>query len=163
MQLGMLGLGRMGANLVRRLMKDGHDCVVYDANVSLVADLEREGASGALNPGEFVAKLSAPRIVWGRRVLPLTEGDNVLGRDEDVAIHIDDASVSRHHAVVRVRGDEVTIEDLGSKNGTFLKDARLEGVTRLEDGDVFAVGELALLLRTGPLPGPTATAARGRG
>jgi DNA-binding winged helix-turn-helix (wHTH) protein len=105
---------------------------------------------------------SAPRIIWGRRVLPLAEGDNVLGRDEDVAIHIDDASVSRHHAVVHVRGDEVTIEDLGSKNGTYVKDTRVEREVRLADGETFAVGELALVLRTGPLPGPTATAARDR-
>lgn len=100
------------------------------------------------------------RVVWGRRVLPLVEGDNVLGRDEDAAVHIDDASVSRRHALVRVRGDEVTIEDLGSKNGTYVKEKRLDGPVPLEDGDVFALGELALLFRSSALAGETATAGK---
>lgn len=75
---------------------------------------------------------SLPRVVWGRRVLPLVEGDNVLGRDEDATIRIDDASVSRRHAVLRVRGDEATLEDLGSKNGTYLREKRVEASARLE-------------------------------
>jgi 6-phosphogluconate dehydrogenase len=64
MQLGMVGLGRMGANLVRRLMRDGHDCVVYDVNADAVAELAGEGATGAASLDEFVAKLSAPRAAW---------------------------------------------------------------------------------------------------
>ena len=50
MQLGMIGLGRMGANIVRRLMRDGHECVVYDVNAAAVADLAGEGATGAESP-----------------------------------------------------------------------------------------------------------------
>jgi 6-phosphogluconate dehydrogenase len=64
MQLGMVGLGRMGANLVRRLMRDGHDCVVYDLDANAVAQLEQEGATGASSLEEFVAKLSKPRAAW---------------------------------------------------------------------------------------------------
>ena len=64
MQLGMMGLGRMGANMVRRLMKDGHDCVVYDINASAVADLVKEGATGAASLEDFVGKLTKPRAVW---------------------------------------------------------------------------------------------------
>ena len=58
MQLGMVGLGRMGANLVRRLMGDGHDCVVYDVNADAVALLEKEGATGASSYEDIVAKLA---------------------------------------------------------------------------------------------------------
>ncbi|MFN2503504.1 MAG: phosphogluconate dehydrogenase (NAD(+)-dependent, decarboxylating) [Acidimicrobiales bacterium] len=64
MQLGMIGLGRMGANLVRRLMKDGHDCVVYDVNRSAVSLLEGEGATGASSLEDFAAKLTPPRAAW---------------------------------------------------------------------------------------------------
>ena len=64
MQLGMIGLGRMGANIVRRLMRDGHECVVYDVNADAVAGLAGEGATGAESPEDFVAKLERPRAVW---------------------------------------------------------------------------------------------------
>jgi 6-phosphogluconate dehydrogenase len=64
MQLGMVGLGRMGANLVRRLMRDGHECVVYDLDAHAVTELEREGATGASSLDDFVAKLTGPRVAW---------------------------------------------------------------------------------------------------
>lgn len=64
MQLGMVGLGRMGANLVRRLMRDGHECVVFDVNAQAVAGLVAEGATGSSSVEEFVAKLDAPRTAW---------------------------------------------------------------------------------------------------
>jgi len=64
MQLGMIGLGRMGANLVRRLMRDGHRCVVYDVNPDVVKSLESEGATGAESLADFVAKLDKPRNLW---------------------------------------------------------------------------------------------------
>jgi 6-phosphogluconate dehydrogenase len=64
MQLGMIGLGRMGANLVRRLERAGHQCVVFDRNRPTVQRLEGEGAAGAASLEDLVAKLSAPRAVW---------------------------------------------------------------------------------------------------
>jgi 6-phosphogluconate dehydrogenase len=64
MQLGMVGLGRMGANLVRRLMNDGHTCVVFDVNPDAVDALAKEGATGASSIEDFVSKLEAPRAVW---------------------------------------------------------------------------------------------------
>ncbi|MHB1596469.1 MAG: phosphogluconate dehydrogenase (NAD(+)-dependent, decarboxylating) [Streptosporangiaceae bacterium] len=64
MQVGMIGLGRMGANLVRRLVRDGHRCVVYDVNADAVAALVAEGAVGANDLDDFVAKLDRPRTVW---------------------------------------------------------------------------------------------------
>ncbi|MDQ2704831.1 MAG: decarboxylating 6-phosphogluconate dehydrogenase [Pseudomonadota bacterium] len=64
MQLGMMGLGRMGANMVRRLMKHGHECVAYDIDASAVADLVEQGAVGSSSLEEFVGKLEKPRAVW---------------------------------------------------------------------------------------------------
>src|SRR3954447_26560156 len=64
MQLGMVGLGRMGAGIVRRLMADGHRCVGYDVNPDAVHALESEGADGATDLKAFVAKLEKPRAVW---------------------------------------------------------------------------------------------------
>lgn len=64
MQLGMVGLGRMGANLVRRLMRDGHECVVFDVDADAVRRLEGEGATGAASLEDFVSRLTAPRAAW---------------------------------------------------------------------------------------------------
>ena len=64
MQLGMIGLGRMGANIVRRLMLDGHQCVVYDRNLEVVDQLAGEGATGARSVAELVQLLQPPRAVW---------------------------------------------------------------------------------------------------
>ena len=64
MQLGMIGLGRMGANMVRRLMHGGHQCVVFDVHSAAEKPLVNEGAVGAPTLEEFVAKLTKPRAVW---------------------------------------------------------------------------------------------------
>jgi 6-phosphogluconate dehydrogenase len=64
MQLGMIGLGRMGANMVRRLVRGGHECVVFDRSPVAVAALAKEGATGAESLQSFVAKLAPPRAVW---------------------------------------------------------------------------------------------------
>jgi 6-phosphogluconate dehydrogenase len=64
MQLGMIGLGRMGANMVRRLMKDGHECVVFDLSADAVKQLAGEGAVGANSMQDLIAKLAKPRAVW---------------------------------------------------------------------------------------------------
>jgi len=66
MQLGMIGLGRMGANMVRRLMRAGHDCVVHDRGPEAIERLEAEGATGAPTMDEFVDKLAVPRAGWKR-------------------------------------------------------------------------------------------------
>ena len=64
MQIGMIGLGRMGANMVRRLVKAGHECVVYDVRREAAQSLGRDGALATNTLAEFVAKLSKPRAVW---------------------------------------------------------------------------------------------------
>jgi hypothetical protein len=64
MELGMIGLGRMGANMVRRLLRSGHRCVVYDLHAEAVAALVEEGAVGATSIEDFVAKLNPPRALW---------------------------------------------------------------------------------------------------
>ena len=64
MQIGMIGLGRMGANMVQRLMNDGHECVVFDINAGAVTDLAAQGAVGAHSLEDFLGKLSKPRAIW---------------------------------------------------------------------------------------------------
>ena len=64
MQIGMIGLGRMGGNMVRRLMKGGHSCVVYDRGADVVAAFAKEGATGAKSVEDLASKLQKPRAVW---------------------------------------------------------------------------------------------------
>ena len=64
MQLGMVGLGRMGANMVRRLIRDGHECVVFDLDPDSVKALADEGAVGSESMEDFTARLSTPRAAW---------------------------------------------------------------------------------------------------
>ncbi len=76
MQLGMVGLGRMGANMVRRLMRGGHDCVVYDRNADAVKELAGDGAMGTQSLADFIGKLRPPRSVW--LMLPAAVVDSSL-------------------------------------------------------------------------------------
>src|SRR5690349_12685216 len=64
MQMGMIGPGRMGANMVRRLSRGGHQCVVFDVSPDAVKELAKEGAIGATSLDDFVAKLNKPRVAW---------------------------------------------------------------------------------------------------
>lgn len=88
MQRGMIGLGRMGGNMVRRLLRGGHECVVHDAQAVAVAELTTQGAVGATTLAELVARLRTPRAVWmmvpaGTLVgagLDLTTGRPLAGR-----------------------------------------------------------------------------------
>jgi 6-phosphogluconate dehydrogenase len=73
MQLGMIGLGRMGANMVRRLLHKGHECVVFDTNSAAVAELAKAGATGATSIEDLVQKLKGPRAVWIMLPVPVVE------------------------------------------------------------------------------------------
>ena len=77
MQLGMIGLGRMGANMTLRLLRAKHTCVVYDRDPQAIADLEKQGAKGAASLADLVAGLAAPRAIW--LMLPAAIVDAVLG------------------------------------------------------------------------------------
>src|SRR5438876_12379352 len=78
MQLGMIGLGRMGGNMVRRLLKGGHECVVCDTNPSNVLGLVGEGATGSDNLDDFIKKLKTPRAVW--LMVPAAAVDSMLDK-----------------------------------------------------------------------------------
>ena len=82
MQLGMIGLGRMGANMVRRLLKGGHECVVFDMSAMAVAELVKEKAVGSASLAEFVKTLTKPRAGWlmvpAGRSTSLTPGSVIL-------------------------------------------------------------------------------------
>ncbi len=87
------------------------------------------------------------RIVWGEREVALSEGENVLGRDPGAAFWIDSNSVSRHHARIVVSLQAATLEDLGSKNGTFVQGRRVASPVRLANGDQIKMGEARLTFR----------------
>jgi DNA-binding winged helix-turn-helix (wHTH) protein len=121
------------------------------------ANVEREDAFAS------AAASAAPRVLWEKRVIPLVEGENVLGRDEGVTVRIDAPGVSRRHACIRVDGDRATIEDLGSKNGTFLGDATIVigEPTALPDAARFRLGRILLVFRSSPESGSTLTERQG--
>ncbi|HEX7406838.1 MAG TPA: decarboxylating 6-phosphogluconate dehydrogenase [Candidatus Binatia bacterium] len=76
MQVGMIGLGRMGANMVRRLMRGGHECLVHDVSADAVRALANEGASGTTSIEDFIARLTPPRVVW--LMVPAAVVDSML-------------------------------------------------------------------------------------
>ncbi|MGO8959206.1 MAG: phosphogluconate dehydrogenase (NAD(+)-dependent, decarboxylating) [Streptosporangiaceae bacterium] len=124
MQLGMIGLGRMGANLVRRLMRDGHRCVAYDRSPDVVKQLETEGADGANSITEFVSKLARPRALWIMvpaavvqstldQLRPLLdEGDIVI--DGGNSYYRDDIDRAR-----QLRADGIHYVDVGTSGGVW--------------------------------------------
>jgi pSer/pThr/pTyr-binding forkhead associated (FHA) protein len=87
------------------------------------------------------------RILWGGREILLRTGENILGRTHDAAVWVDDASVSRHHALIRVSDDGALLEDSDSRNGTFLRGQRIDGAVPLQDGDEFVLGGVLLTFR----------------
>jgi DNA-binding winged helix-turn-helix (wHTH) protein len=144
------------------------DTFVSDANLAnLVADLRAALRDDAKKPQmirtvqrfgyAFLAELrtvpagpgrrSVFRLIWADREIALSEGDNVLGRDEDSVAWIDVYSVSRHHAKIVVSGGKATLEDLGSKNGTFHRGKKIARPVALEDGDEIRIGTVPLTLR----------------
>jgi DNA-binding winged helix-turn-helix (wHTH) protein len=102
-----------------------------------------------------------PRVIWERRIIPLREGDNLVGRDESAVVRIDVPGVSRRHARILVRGELATLEDLGSKNGTFIGagETPVAAPLSLSDGDCFRVGRILLFFRRASEDGSTATEA----
>jgi DNA-binding winged helix-turn-helix (wHTH) protein len=87
------------------------------------------------------------RLIWGVREVSLSAGENILGRELPASVHIDDATVSRHHARIVVGAGRAELEDLGSKNGTWVRGARLAGAHALADGDELRFGSVPMTFR----------------
>jgi 6-phosphogluconate dehydrogenase len=150
MQLGMIGLGRMGANLVRRLMRDGHECVVYDVNPESVRRLQDEGAVGAVSLEELLARLARPRAAWvmvpagiaGRAVAELAElmepGDVVI--DGGNSYYRDDV-----HRAQALAGRGIHYLDVGTSGGVF---GLQRGFCLMIGGEAEVVGRLEPIFRT---------------
>jgi 6-phosphogluconate dehydrogenase len=167
MQLGMVGLGRMGANLVRRLMRDGHSCVVYDVNAAAVADLAADGAVGASSLADFVAKLEQPRAIW--LMLPagitgriLDELAGLLAPDDAV---IDGGNSYYKDDIARAKQlapNQIHYMDCGTSGGVWGLD---RGYCLMIGGETPVVQRLDPIFRTiapgpgdaEPTPGRTAT------
>jgi DNA-binding winged helix-turn-helix (wHTH) protein len=98
-------------------------------------------SAGAVQIARTVALF---RLVWTGGRAALTDGEHVLGRDPDLELFLDAHDVSRRHARIRIAGDEAIIEDLGSKNGTFVSERRVVSPTRLLDGASIRVGSVRL-------------------
>jgi 6-phosphogluconate dehydrogenase len=124
MQLGMIGLGRMGANMVRRLIRGGHQCVVYDRSPAAVQALVTEGAVGSISLDDFVSKLSRPRAVW--LMVPAAVVDGTLADltarlgKEDIVVdggnsyYIDD--IRRNHELA---AQGIYYIDVGTSGGVW--------------------------------------------
>jgi DNA-binding winged helix-turn-helix (wHTH) protein len=95
------------------------------------------------------------RVSWQQREVALAEGENLLGRTHEAAVWVEHPSVSRRHAVIRITGATATIEDCGSKNGTFVGDERVDGRRELSSGDDIRLGQA--WLRFGIYPVDVAT------
>jgi 6-phosphogluconate dehydrogenase len=125
MELGMVGLGRMGANMARRLMRDGHRLVVYDVNPDAVSELAGEGAEGASSLPDLASKLSAPRSVWV--MVPAGEITEKTIEDVAVALESGDAIVDGGNSYYRddirraemLRGKGIDFIDCGTSGGVF--------------------------------------------
>ena len=122
MQVGMVGLGRMGSNLVRRLMANGHECVVFDVSHEAVDGLAREGASGANSLGEFVSLLEPPRVVW--IMIPAAFVDSTIASLRPLMssgdIVIDGGNSFFEHDILRARyllEDGINYIDVGTSGG----------------------------------------------
>jgi len=97
-----------------------------------------------------------PCLVFENRQMMLLEGASIIGRESDATIQCDAAGVSRHHARILISKGEATVEDLGSKNGTYVKGQRIASA-RLEDGDEIRLGVVSMIFRIEPPKGPTET------
>ena len=150
MQLGMIGLGRMGANLVRRLMRDGHECVGYDVSADAVKELEGEGAGGATSIADFCGKLTKPRAVWIMvpaafvdstidELLPhLDEGDIII--DGGNSYYRDDID-----RAARLKPSGIHYVDCGTSGGVFGLD---RGFCLMIGGEDDIVGHLDPIFKT---------------
>jgi DNA-binding winged helix-turn-helix (wHTH) protein len=111
-----------------------------------------------IEPGKAPAGLGC-WLVWEAHQIPLQNGENILGREPEATAWLDAATVSRRHARILISRSGATLEDLGSKNGTYLRGARVTGPSRLVDGDEIHVGSAVVRFRMTSAVGSTATQA----
>jgi 6-phosphogluconate dehydrogenase len=135
MQLGMIGLGRMGANMVRRLMKNGHDCVVYDVSQNVVQELAKDGATGASSLDDFVAKLQKPRAVW--MMVPAAFVDQMI---QDLTSKINKEDILIDGGNSYYRDDIRRAKELTSKGIHYVDVGTSGGVWGLERGYCQMIG-----------------------
>jgi 6-phosphogluconate dehydrogenase len=135
MQLGMIGLGRMGANMVRRLMKGGHECVVYDVSPDSVKSLAGEGATGSESMEDFVGKLSKPRSVW--LMVPAAVVDSTL--DELVPL-LDEGDAVIDGGNSYYRDDIRRAKRLGESKIHYVDTGTSGGVWGLDRGYCLMIG-----------------------
>ena len=150
MQLGMIGLGRMGANIVRRLMRDGHQCVVYDVSEESIKQLESEGATGASTLTEFVTALAKPRVAWVMIPAAITGQtvDELAGLMEAGDIIIDGGNSNYRDDIHRqeaLRPKGIHYIDIGTSGGVFGLE---RGYCLMIGGDDEAVKHIDPLLLT---------------
>ncbi len=147
LQLGMVGLGRMGANLVRRLMRDGHRCVVFDMNADAVETLAKEGATGATSLPDFVEKLEKPRAIW--LMLPAAVVDSTL--DQLVGL-LDPGDTVIDGGNSYYRDDITRAKNLLTKNIHYVDVGTSGGVWGLERGYCLMIGgETEIVTRLDPI------------
>ena len=135
MQLGMVGLGRMGANIVRRLMRGGHDCVVYDVNEQVVAELAGDGATGTSSLADFAAKLSAPRAAW--IMVPTALVGQIV---EQLAAHFEPGDIIIDGGNSYYRDDIARARALASRGIHYLDVGTSGGVWGLQRGYCLMIG-----------------------
>ncbi len=135
MQLGMLGLGRMGANMVRRLMKNGHECVVFDQDADVVKQLADEGAVGASDMDDFISKLAPPRPVW--MMVPAAVVDSVI---EDLSSRMSPGDILIDGGNSCYKDDITRAKQLGPKKLHYVDVGTSGGVWGLERGYCLMIG-----------------------
>jgi len=150
MQLGMIGLGRMGANMVRRLMNGGHECVVYNRSPGPVQQMEQEGAIGARDLDEFVAKLDKPRAIWLMVPAAVVDSsiDDLMQRLEPGDIIIDGGNSYYKDDIIRARRLEpkgIRYLDVGTSGGVWGLE---RGYCLMIGGDATAVQHLEPVFAT---------------
>src|SRR5690349_20609178 len=136
MQLGMIGLGRMGANMVRRLMRDDHECVVWDMNQASVQGLVGEGAKGAATLDDFIGMLSKPRVVW----IMVPAGDATEKTVNDLAARLEQSDIIIDGGNSYFKDDVRRAKALRDKQINYVDVGTSGGVWGLDRGYCMMIG-----------------------
>ncbi|HEV8588326.1 MAG TPA: NAD(P)-binding domain-containing protein, partial [Pyrinomonadaceae bacterium] len=136
MQLGMIGLGRMGANMVRRLMRGGHECVVWDMNPASVQELASEGAAPSTSLEDFIRKLNKPRVVW----IMVPAGDATERTVNDLAARLEPNDIIIDGGNSYFKDDVRRSKALREKQINYVDVGTSGGVWGLERGYCMMIG-----------------------